>query len=122
MIAKQPKTGEGSRRVEHHSNIRKRLRKEAERVHGRNTRWIGGILHFSKTRTPVPDVPHVPKPGRRAVGIEGAEPGRVRRAERWDPEPSRKSSGRSWDDERPRDGRGRSTGLSFRSDDHHYGF
>lgn len=55
-------------------NVRKRLRKLAERRYGERCGWTGGILHFADTKVPVPDVPHVPKPGKEALGMAGGRP------------------------------------------------
>ncbi len=47
---------------------RKRLAGEAKAKYGRCVRWIGGVLYFSKKLIPVPDISHVPKPGRPVIG------------------------------------------------------
>lgn len=57
-----------------HLNERKSLKKEAERQHGKPTQWIGGTLYFADGLTPVPNIRQVPKPGTRAIGLEGAQP------------------------------------------------
>ncbi len=52
--------------------LRKRLRKQAQRVHGyRAVEWVGGKLFLMDTVPPtlVPDVEEVPKPGRPAIGL-----------------------------------------------------
>jgi hypothetical protein len=79
-------------------NVRKRLRKKEGRKYGRACEWIGGILHFKDTQTPVPDVPHVPKPGREALGMAGCRPAPVtvyvRRSGLEDPDYHRRRTGR----------------------------
>lgn len=57
-----------------HQDERKKLGRAAELRHGRKVEWVGGILYFTGTRIEVPDVPHVPKPGREALGYAGAQP------------------------------------------------
>ena len=57
-----------------HQTLRRRLKSEAERLHGMECEWHGGILYFKGTKNAVPDVQTVPKPGHEAVGIDGAHP------------------------------------------------
>lgn len=42
---------------------------------GRHLGWRGGILYFLDTQDPVPNTVHIPKPGKKSIGLLGAEPG-----------------------------------------------
>lgn len=58
---------------------RKRARKKAENSGGTPTRWVGGRLYYVHEPdhgqwTQVPDVPELPKPGKRPGGVEQAFP------------------------------------------------
>ncbi len=62
---------------------RKRLRKAAQcRFGDVPMEWIGGRLYFAGTEREVPDVDHVPKAGREAVG-RAANPTAIVRS--WQP-------------------------------------
>jgi len=64
-----------------HVGMRKRLLKAQERKFGfkQRFRWIGGILYFFDSMKPVPGVRHVPKPGKRAKGLEAIAEGIFKR-------------------------------------------
>ena len=48
---------------------RRRLTRKVRQKHGdRAIQWIGGVLYFAETLTPVPGIPEVPKSDRIAVG------------------------------------------------------
>jgi hypothetical protein len=57
---------------------RKKFRKQAERIYcGIQLGWRGGQMYFLtgvNKGTPVPGVEKVPRPGKEAVGLSGAEP------------------------------------------------
>ncbi|MBC7836897.1 hypothetical protein H7X87_03935 [Acetobacteraceae bacterium] len=57
-----------------HIGLRKRLRRGAERKHRAPMQWAGGILYFAGSKDEVPGIEHVPKPGRSAIGWDGAQP------------------------------------------------
>lgn len=55
-------------------NERKKWRKKAELTYRCLTEWNGGVLYFKGTRNVVPFIPAVPKPGKEAIGYDGAQP------------------------------------------------
>jgi len=56
---------------------RKARRKKAEREHSRPCHWVGGRLYFRDAQEEeVPNVPHMPKPGREATGWAAGFPPR----------------------------------------------
>ncbi|MBI5457717.1 hypothetical protein HY971_03265 [Candidatus Kaiserbacteria bacterium] len=53
-------------------NKRKNLRRAAEGQNpGRPIKWAGGMLCFTDTGEPVPNVINIPKPGARVIGWTG---------------------------------------------------
>jgi len=74
------RAGEIHKKGGNHLNLRKRLRKQAEREYpGRKVAWYGGILYFEKSNgqegepAEVPGVQRVPKPGTQTVGYYGSQ-------------------------------------------------
>lgn len=54
--------------------LRRKLRIKAEKCHKRPVDWRGGILYFTGTNDFVPNVQHVAKPAKKAIGYKAAEP------------------------------------------------